>query len=113
MADNAVIVELKQWDRCQESEGENEVLTFLGVPREIYCILLSRLTICNVTSRTTPLSMMTIQYLLKLFHIYIIILRYQMMLYFTKKFESILTLNPIFTADDVDSFLDYLRTRIR
>lgn len=28
--DNAVIVELKQWDKCQEDSGENEVLTWVG-----------------------------------------------------------------------------------
>lgn len=28
--DNAVIVELKQWESCVESSGENEVITFVG-----------------------------------------------------------------------------------
>lgn len=28
--DNAVIIELKQWDRCKEADGENEVLTWVG-----------------------------------------------------------------------------------
>lgn len=28
--DNAVIIELKQWDKCEEAAGENEVLTFVG-----------------------------------------------------------------------------------
>src|SRR5579875_643950 len=28
--DNAVIIELKQWDRCQDVSGENEVLTWVG-----------------------------------------------------------------------------------
>ena len=28
--DNAVIIELKQWESCTETEGENEVLTWLG-----------------------------------------------------------------------------------
>jgi len=28
--DNAVIVELKQWERCDQAEGENEVTTFVG-----------------------------------------------------------------------------------
>lgn len=28
--DNAVIIELKQWDKCKEAEGENEVLTWVG-----------------------------------------------------------------------------------
>ena len=25
--DNAVIIELKQWDKCEEASGENEVIT--------------------------------------------------------------------------------------
>jgi hypothetical protein len=29
-ADNAVIVELKQWDTCGPADGENEVVTFVG-----------------------------------------------------------------------------------
>ena len=29
-SDNAVIVELKQWDRCEPAEGENEVVTWVG-----------------------------------------------------------------------------------
>ena len=29
-ADNAVIVELKQWDKCGAADGENEVVTFVG-----------------------------------------------------------------------------------
>ena len=28
--DNAVIVELKQWDTCGAADGENEVVTFVG-----------------------------------------------------------------------------------
>jgi len=28
--ERAVIVELKQWDKCQEANGENEVVTWLG-----------------------------------------------------------------------------------
>src|SRR6266480_6429975 len=28
--DNAVIVELKQWDHCEPAEGENEVTTWTG-----------------------------------------------------------------------------------
>jgi hypothetical protein len=28
--DNAVIVELKQWDKCEEAAGENEVMTWIG-----------------------------------------------------------------------------------
>ncbi len=28
--DNAVIVELKQWDRCEPSDGDNEVMTWVG-----------------------------------------------------------------------------------
>ncbi len=32
-SDNAVIVELKHWESCEEAEGENEVLTWLGGSR--------------------------------------------------------------------------------
>src|SRR5689334_1000071 len=35
-APNAVIIELKQWDKCETSDGENEVLTWVGgAKREI------------------------------------------------------------------------------
>ena len=33
--DNAVIIELKQWDKCEEASGENEVLTWVGGKREM------------------------------------------------------------------------------
>ncbi|MDG6973396.1 MAG: DUF2075 domain-containing protein [Nitrososphaerota archaeon] len=32
-ADNAVIIELKQWERCHEADGENEVSTWVGGAR--------------------------------------------------------------------------------
>ena len=28
--ENAVIIELKQWDACEQADGENEVLTWVG-----------------------------------------------------------------------------------
>jgi hypothetical protein len=28
--DSAIIIELKQWDKCEEANGENEVLTWVG-----------------------------------------------------------------------------------
>ena len=28
--DNAVIIELKQWENCEEADGDNEVVTWLG-----------------------------------------------------------------------------------
>jgi len=33
--DNAVIIELKQWDKCEEAQGENEVTTWVGGKREV------------------------------------------------------------------------------
>src|SRR5437773_643622 len=28
--DNAIIIELKQWEKCEAADGENEVLTWVG-----------------------------------------------------------------------------------
>ena len=33
--DNAVIIELKQWDRCEEAPGKNEVISWVGGRREL------------------------------------------------------------------------------
>jgi hypothetical protein len=36
LRDQAIIIELKQWDRCEEAIGENEVVTWLnGAKREV------------------------------------------------------------------------------
>jgi len=36
--DNAVIIELKQWDRCEDAPGKNEVITWVGAEGS-FCIL--------------------------------------------------------------------------
>ena len=40
--DNAVIIELKQWDRCEDAPGKNEVITWVGAEGS-FCILPFRL----------------------------------------------------------------------
>ncbi|MGD0330998.1 MAG: hypothetical protein ABSB40_11275 [Nitrososphaeria archaeon] len=37
--DNAVIIELKQWDKCEDASGENEVITWVGGAKRETCIL--------------------------------------------------------------------------
>jgi uncharacterized protein len=33
--DNAVIIEIKQWDRCEDAPGQNEVISWVGGKREL------------------------------------------------------------------------------
>jgi len=109
-SDNAVIVELKQWDKCKESDGENELLTWLGgAEREVlhpsvqvgqYHMYLAD-THTAFYEEPNPISLNACTYL----HNYNY---YSDDVIFADKFKSVLTQYPLFTADDVDKLKGYL-----
>ncbi len=102
--DNAVIVELKQWDKCEESIGDNEVTTWInGSLKDIlhpsvqagqYRMYLED-THTAFYDGPEPISLNSCAYL----HNYH---PYPNDVIFADKFENILHTNPLFTADDVD-----------
>ncbi|MHB0976460.1 MAG: DUF2075 domain-containing protein [Candidatus Aquicultorales bacterium] len=112
--DNAVIIELKQWDRCEGADGENEVLTWVGgAKRELlhpsaqvgrYQMYLED-THTAFYESANPVSLSSCAYL----HNY----AYDSSdVIFSTKFQDVLRQYPLFTADDVDKLSSYLWNRL-
>ncbi len=108
--DSAVIVELKQWDKCEESNADNEVMTLLnGVVRDVLhpSVQVGQYRMYLEDTQTAfydganPVHLNSCCYL----HNYpfdpcdVI---------FADKFSEAIRHNPVFTADDVDKLKDYL-----
>ena len=112
--DNAVIVELKQWDKCEEAAGENEVMTWLGgAKREVlhpsvqvgqYQMYLED-THTAFYADSDPVLLSACTYL----HNYNF---YSEDVIFSSKFDKTLEKYPLFTADDVDKLKDYLLDKL-
>lgn len=112
--DNAVIVELKQWDKCQPSDAENEVSTWInGALRDIlhpsvqvgqYKLYLED-THTAFYDGANPVQLHSCAYL----HNY----HYDADdAIFDSKFDLAIKRNPVFTADDVDKLKNYLVTNL-
>lgn len=108
--DNAVIIELKQWDKCEMACGENEVITYIGgAKREVlhpsvqvkqYQTYLQD-THTAFYADINPVALSSCTYL----HNY----EYDPKdVVFSHKFEEALKRCPLFTADDVNKLADYL-----
>ncbi|MBU2043677.1 MAG: DUF2075 domain-containing protein [Candidatus Omnitrophica bacterium] len=112
--DNAVIVELKQWEKCKEADGSNEVLTWVGgAEREVlhpsaqvgqYQMYLSD-THTAFYEGENPIALTACTYLHNYNH-------YSDDVIFAKKFENLLSRYPLFTADDVDILKGYLAQKL-
>jgi len=112
--DNAVIIELKQWDKCKQAAGENEVLTWIGgAEREVlhpsvqvgqYQMYLED-THTAFNAGSDPVSLAACAYL----HNYNY---YADDVIFSDKFLGILENFPLFTADDVDKLRGFLIDRL-
>ena len=105
--DNAVIIELKQWDRCQDAPGKNEVITWVGGRRELlhpsvqvqhYKRYLQD-THTAFYEGDNPVILNACSYL----HNYSM---YSDDVLFSKKFFEALSSAPLFTGDDVDKPYD-------
>ena len=112
--DNAVIVELKQWDKCEQANGDNEVLTWLGgAKREVlhpsvqvgqYQMYLQD-THTAFNEENNPVSLNACTYL----HNYNY---YSEDVIFSNKFTDVLEKYPLFTADDVDRLKLFLISKL-
>lgn len=112
--DNAVIIELKQWEKCDEAEGDNEVSTWVGgSKRDLlhpsvqvgqYKTYLED-THTAFHEGATPIHLNACTYL----HNYNY---YADDVIFSRKFLEALSQYPLFTADDVDKFKDYLSAKL-
>lgn len=112
--DQAVIVELKQWSRCADAPGDNEVTTWVGgaerdllhpsVQVDRYRSYLSD-THTAFHEGARPISLGACSYL----H------NYEPApgdVLFAPKFQSALATAPVFTADDFDPIVEFLGTRL-
>ena len=111
--DNAVIIELKQWDRCQEATGKNEVISWVGGRRELlhpsvqvdqYKRYLKD-THTAFYEEPNPIILNACAYL----HNYNI---YSEDILFSEKFAEALLSSPLFTADDVNKLSGYLTKKL-
>lgn len=112
--DNAVIIELKQWEKCTASESENEVSTFVGgANRDVlhpsaqvggYKMYLED-TNTAFYETSSPVILNACSYL----HNYNF---YNDDVIFDKKFSKLLQMYPLFTGDDVDKFSNYLSEKL-
>jgi len=113
-ADQAVIVELKQWEKCGAADGENEVSTFVGgTNREVlhpsaqvghYRMYLSD-THTAFHEGDHPVLLEACAYLHNYPHDPADVL-------YERKFERLLATDPIFTMDEAPQLMTYLQERL-
>src|SRR5271157_343994 len=112
--DNAVIVELKQWEKCEEASGDREVLTWIaGAQREVlhpsvqvgqYKLYLED-THTAFYAGSNPVMLNACTYL----HNYSFTPADAII---SRKFQDVLQEYPLFSADDVIGLRDYLVGRL-
>jgi DUF2075 family protein len=112
--DNAVIIELKQWDKCKEAPGDNEVLTWVGGNREVLhpSVQVGRYKMYLQDTHTAfyeehnPIVLNACTYL----HNYNFYSEDDAL--FAPKFKSTLEEFPLFTADKVNELKNYLTGKL-
>lgn len=113
--DNAVIIELKQWDKCDQAEGENVVLAWVGgAQREILhpAVQVGQYKMYLEDGHTAfhegtnPIKLNACTYL----HNYTFFENDPII---SQKFNNIIKSCPMFSADDVDSFGNYLVDKLK
>lgn len=112
--DSAVVVELKQWDRCTDTEGEGLVRTFVGgAPRDVlhpsaqanqYRRYLADMH--EAFHEDNPVQLAACAYL----HNYHTDVRDPI---YAEKFADVRGLSPLFDADAVPALLHFLTDRLR
>jgi hypothetical protein len=112
--DNAVIVELKQWGKCEEAVGDNELSTLLGHGHRDVLHPSAQVSYYRQYLQDThtafyegrnPVVLNSCAYL----HNYT---SERDDVLFAPKFESIIASSPVFTADDFDNICEYLGKRL-
>ncbi len=112
--DNAVIIELKQWDRCRPAEGDREVMAWVGgSDRELLHPSVQagqyRMYLEDVHTVFYPESDGVTLSACAYLHNYNGRPDDPLL---SRKFQSIVETTPLFTADDVPRFEDYLVSRL-
>jgi DUF2075 family protein len=113
-ADNAIIVELKQWDKCEPSNGDREVVTWLGgAMRDVLHPSAQVAQYRNYLQDThtafhessNPITLKACAYL----HNYQHDPQDEL---FADKFQEILEQDPVFTGDKVDELCGFLASSL-
>ena len=111
--DNAVIIELKQWDRCEEADGDR-IVTFVGrANRDVLhpSVQVGQYKMYLEDGHTVfhggedPVALRACSYL----HNYSFMTADPIL---APKFETALSEFPLFSSDDVDKLTDYLRPKL-
>jgi DUF2075 family protein len=113
--DNAVIIELKQWSKCREASGDNEVLTWVGGnEREVLhpSVQVAQYTMYLQDTNTSfyegenPVSLNSCTFL----HNY----NYDSHdVIFSDKFSEVIKHYPLFTADNVSGLEGFLLDKLK
>lgn len=112
--DNAVIIELKQWDKCESSNGENELTTWVGgAIRDVLhpSVQVGQYHNYLIDTHTafyegdSPVKLNSCSYL----HNYNY---YKEDVIFDQKFQEPLRKFPLFTADNVVELSEYLKRKL-
>ena len=113
--DNAVIIELKQWEHCKPADGNNEVTTYVGGgQREVlhpsaqvgqYASYLQDVHTAFYEP-PKPITLSACAYL----HNYRFVSDEVLL---TEKFRPLLESYPLFSMDDVDPLSEFLKSRLR
>lgn len=111
--EQAVIIELKQWDRCEESNGENEVVTWVGGTKRDVLHPSAQVGFYQMYLQDTH----TAFYEDDCVHLsscaYLHNYHYdENDVIFAPKFQHLLRKFPIFTADDVDKLTHFLKSKL-
>ncbi len=111
---SAVAIELKQWERCEDASGDNEVSTFMrGRVRDVLhpSVQVTRYAMYLRDNHEAcyadqiPINVAACAYLHNYHYRENDPLR-------NEKFLDVLTQSPTFTADEVDEFVRYLQERV-
>jgi len=111
---SVVAIELKQWERCDDASGDNEVSTFIrGKIRDVLhpSVQVTRYAMylrdnheaCYADQ--TPINVASCAYL----HNYHLRTNDPLR---SEKFSDVLTQSPSFTADEVEAFVSYLKEHV-
>ncbi|MYM84133.1 DUF2075 domain-containing protein [Duganella sp. FT50W] len=110
----ALIIELKQWETCKEAEGPNEVISFVnGRERELLHPSEQARRYAQYLEDSheafyadpQPLLAVPCAYL----HNYLTVRSDPLR---SGKFTDLLAASPLFTSDDVDDFVDFIRRHV-
>jgi DUF2075 family protein len=110
----ALIIELKQWETCKEADGPNEVISFVsGRERELLHPSEQARRYAQYLEDSheafyldpQPVRAVPCAYL----HNYLTVRSDPLK---SGKFAALLAISPVFTSDDVDDFVDFIRLHV-